>query len=176
MDQSHCVWHVGERPEGCHHRPGVVCSRDANGRSGPGVLKHATAAKVVSKRRGDGGVGKRAGVTARPTKVWSGGATRHRGIGSGGASGEPRQLTRSRCARASAQRQGAKILRRGDVNGRDATNISRSSMNNRADVFCSVACRLALRRVLVRESRCRERRRHRRVERVTRRARPPATS
>jgi hypothetical protein len=42
--------------------------------------------------------------------------------------------------------------------------------------FCSVACRMALRRVLDRESRYRARRRHRREERVTKRARPPDTS
>src|SRR5438552_3751819 len=67
--------------------PGVVCSRDANGCSGLGVRKHVIAAKVVSKRLDAGGVGKRAGGIARPTKVWSGDATRRSGIGSGGASG-----------------------------------------------------------------------------------------
>jgi hypothetical protein len=39
-----------------------------------------------------------------------------------------------------------------------------------------MACRLALRRVLDRESRYRARRRHRRGERVTKCARPPDTS
>ncbi len=42
--------------------------------------------------------------------------------------------------------------------------------------FCSVVCRLALRRVLDREARYRARRRRLRRERVTRRARPPNTS
>jgi hypothetical protein len=42
--------------------------------------------------------------------------------------------------------------------------------------FCSVACRLALRRVLDREARYRERRRRSRKARVTTRARPPNTS
>ncbi len=42
--------------------------------------------------------------------------------------------------------------------------------------FCSVACRLALRRVLDRETRYQSRRRRMRCARVTRRARPPDTS
>ena len=42
--------------------------------------------------------------------------------------------------------------------------------------FCSVACRLALRRVLDREARYRARRRRSRNERMTKRARPPDTS
>jgi hypothetical protein len=117
--------------------PGVVCSKDVNGRSGRGVRKHAIAAKIVSKRLDAGVVGKRASGIARPTKVWNGGATRRSGIGVGGASGKLRQLTRSRCARASAQHHRAKIVRRDGVNGRVATNISRSSMNIRASVFAA---------------------------------------
>jgi len=42
--------------------------------------------------------------------------------------------------------------------------------------FCSVACRLALRRVLDREARYRQRQRRRRRERVTRRCQQPDTS
>ena len=42
--------------------------------------------------------------------------------------------------------------------------------------FCSVACRLALRRVLDRESRYRARRRRLRRERVSKQASPPDTS
>jgi hypothetical protein len=117
--------------------PGVVCSRDANGCSGRGVRKHGIAAKVVSKRLGAGGVGRRASGIARPIKVWIGGGTKVGGIGSGGASGKRRQLTRSRCARASAQRHQAKIFRRGGASGRDVTNISMSSINIRASVFAA---------------------------------------
>src|SRR5271154_4304265 len=117
--------------------PGVVCSRDANGCSGRGVRKHAIAAKVVSRRLGAGGVGRRAGVIEPAILGASGGVTRRGGIGSGSVSGKPRQLRRIRCARASAQHHGAKILRRGDANGQDATNISRSGMNIRAGVFAA---------------------------------------
>jgi len=42
--------------------------------------------------------------------------------------------------------------------------------------FCSVACRLALRRVLDREARYRQRRRRWRRQRLNRRNRPPDTS
>jgi hypothetical protein len=117
--------------------PGVVCSRDANGCSGRGVRKRAIAAKVVSKRLGAGGVGKRASGIARATKVWSGGGTKVGGIGSGCASDKPRQLTWMCVARASAQHLEVKIFRHGGANDLVATNISMSSMNNRAGVFAA---------------------------------------
>jgi hypothetical protein len=117
--------------------PGVVCSRDANGCSGRGVRKHGIAAKVVSKRLGAGGVGKRAGVIEPAILDASDGATRHGGIGSGCANAKRRQLTWLCRTRASAQHQRAKIFRRGGVNGRVATTISRSSMNIRASVFAA---------------------------------------
>ena len=117
--------------------PGVVCSRDANGCSGRGVRKHVIAAKVVSKQLDAGGVVRRASGIARPTKVWSGDATRRSGIGSGDASGTWCQLTRSRCARASAQHQRTKMVQRDGVNGRVVTNTSMSSMNMRASVFAA---------------------------------------
>jgi hypothetical protein len=116
---------------------GVVCSRDANGCSGRGVRKHAIAAKVVRKRLGAGGVGRRASVIGRPTRVWSVGGIKVGGIDSDNANGKPRQLTRSRCARASAQHQRTKILQRGGANGLVATNISVSSMNIRVGVFAA---------------------------------------
>ena len=38
MNQSHFLWHLGERPEGCLIiGPGGVCSKDANGCSGRGI-------------------------------------------------------------------------------------------------------------------------------------------
>ena len=117
--------------------PGAVCSRDANGCSGRGVRKHDTAAKVVSRRLGAGGVGKRAGVIEPAILDASGDATRRSGIGSGGASGKWRQLTRSRCARASAQHRRSKIVQGDGVNGRVVTNISMSSMNIRGSVFAA---------------------------------------
>ena len=89
--------------------PGVACSKDANGRSGRGVRKHDIAAKVASKRLGAGGVGRRASAIERPTKVWSSGGTKVGGIGNGCVNVRPSQLTRKGRARASAQRQGAKI-------------------------------------------------------------------
>jgi len=73
--------------------PGVVCSKDANGRSGRGVRKHDIAAKVVSKRLGAGGVGRRASGTEPAKRGVSGGVTRRGGIGSGCANDKLRQLT-----------------------------------------------------------------------------------
>jgi hypothetical protein len=117
--------------------PGVVCSRDANGRSGRGVRKHDIAAKVVSKRLGAGGVGRRVSVIEPAILDASGGVTRRAGIGSGCANVQRRQLSWNCRTRASAQHQRAKIGQRGDANGRDAMNISRSSMNIRANVFAA---------------------------------------
>lgn len=117
--------------------PGVVCSRDANGRSGRGVRNRDIAAKVVGKRLGAGGVGRRASGIARPTRVWSGVGSRRGGIGSGCVNEPARQLTWRCRARASAQHQPTKIVQRDGVNGRAAMNISRSSMNMHAGVFAA---------------------------------------
>jgi hypothetical protein len=117
--------------------PGVVCSRDANGCSGRGVRKHAIAAKVVRRRLGAGGACKQAGVIEPAILDANDGATSRGGIGSGCVNAKPRQLTWICQTRASAQHHRAKILRRGDANGRDATNISRSGMNIRAGVFAA---------------------------------------
>jgi len=58
-------------------------------------------------------------------------------IGSGGASGKRRQLTRRSRARASAYRPAEEILRAGRADGRVATNFSRFRMNIRASVFAA---------------------------------------
>jgi hypothetical protein len=75
-------------------------------------------------------------------------------IGSGGASGKRRQLTRMRRARASAYSPEAKIFRVGRAIGRVATNFSRCRMNIRANVFAAwradwlcVACWIARRAI-----------------------------
>jgi hypothetical protein len=115
--------------------PDVVCSRAVNGCSGRGVRKRAIAARPVSKRLGVGGVGSRASAIAAPIRGVSGGANNPSAINNASANRPRRQLTRRRRARASAQHQRAKILRRGGANVRAATNISRSSMNIRVSVF-----------------------------------------
>jgi len=116
---------------------GVVCSRDANDHSGRGVRKRAIAAKVVSKQLGAGGVGRRASGIAPAILGASGGAPNRGGIGSGCVNGKSRQLTQSRCARASAQRHRAQIFRCAGASGRDATNNSMCSMNIRSGVFAA---------------------------------------
>ena len=58
-------------------------------------------------------------------------------IGSGGASGKRRQLTRMRRARASAYKPQAKIFRASRADGLVATNFSRFRMNIRASVFAA---------------------------------------
>jgi hypothetical protein len=57
--------------------------------------------------------------------------------GSGGASGQRRQLTRKRRARVSAYNPAVKIPRLGRAIGRVATNFSHGPMNMRASVFAA---------------------------------------
>ena len=177
MDQSHFLWHIGERPEGCHHRPRRCLLKGCERLFWPRhpQSRYCSEACQQAARRWRRW---QASQQYRATEQWPGAAARTRrgGIGSGGASGKRRQLTRKRRARASAQRQRAKIFRRGRAIGRVATNFSRFRMNIRASVFAAwraawlcVACWIA-------KSRYRARRRRLRCERVTKRARPPDTS
>jgi hypothetical protein len=115
--------------------PGGVYSRAVNGRSGRGVRKRVIAVTRVNKRRGAGGAARRASGIERPSMAKNAGGNRASGIAIGGANGKSCQLTRMRRARASAQRLGAKILRRGPAIGRVATSISRFPINIRAGVF-----------------------------------------
>jgi len=132
--------------------PGVVCSKDANGCSGRGVRKRVIAVNPVNKRRGSGVVGRRASGIERRSMARNAGGNRVGGIASGCAKDKRRQLTRIRCARASAQGLGAKILRRGHAIGRVVMNFSPFSKNIRASVFAvwraawlCVACWIARR-------------------------------
>jgi hypothetical protein len=130
--------------------PGAVCSRDANGCSGRRVGNHTIAVKHVARRPGAGSVGSRANCIASPNRAVSDDVSKANAIGNGGASGKLRQLTWIRRARASAQRLGVKIFRRGPALGRVATSFSPFPMNTRASVFAArradwryVACWIA---------------------------------
>jgi hypothetical protein len=103
--------------------PGVVCSRDANGYSGRGVPKHVIAVLRVNRRPGVGGAVERAGAIEPAIEGASVDGIKVGGIGSGVVNGKRRQLTRQRCARASAQQQGTGIFRGGDASGLVATSI-----------------------------------------------------
>jgi hypothetical protein len=131
---------------------GVVCSRAASGGSGRDVPKRGIAVPPVGKRLGAGGDGKPVSAIGPLPRGASGGRNSTGGIGSGGVNDRQRQLTRTRRARASAQRTSRQIFRRGRASGRVATNFSPSSMNIRVRVFAAwraawrcVACWIAKR-------------------------------
>lgn len=131
---------------------GGVCSRGASGCSGRGVRKRGIAPKHVGALGDAGGVGRRASGIGRARTASSIGGNNHDAIGNGYVSDEQRQLTRSRRARASAQRRRAKIFRCGHAIGLVAMNFSRLPMNIRANVFAAwnadwryVACWIARR-------------------------------
>jgi hypothetical protein len=86
-------------------------------------------------RLGVGGKSKRAGVIEPAPAVGSNGAGSIGVIGSGGASGQQRQLTGRRRARVSAQRVAAKIFRSGCVIGRVVTSFSSWRRRVPAGVF-----------------------------------------
>lgn len=117
--------------------PGFVCLRVADGCFGRVVRKHVIATVHVKQRLGVGVGGGRARRIARAVMAKSSGVSNRSVIARGCVNEPPRQLTSSRRARASAQHRRAKIFRRGGANGRAATNISRTSMNNRASVFAA---------------------------------------
>ena len=96
-------------------------------------------------------------------------------IESGCASGQHRQLTRIRQARAGALRRRMKIFRDGHA-WPGCYELFQLPYEHSCKRFCSMACRLALRRVVDREERYQARRRRMRCERVTRQAQSPDTS
>jgi len=116
---------------------GGVCSRAASGCSGHGVRKRGIAPNRVGEPGGAGGVGRRASGIVRARTASSIGGNNHNAIGNGCVSDGPRQLTRNRRARASAQHRRAKIFRRGPVIDLVAMSFFRFPMNIRASTFAA---------------------------------------
>ena len=166
MDPSHFLFgHIGERPEGCASSAAALsASKDANGCSGRGVRKRTIAVKRVGRRLDVGDVGRRGHAGYARTEN---GRDRRR---------EQEPAVSAKCvaanaklcpswrwelpaARSRAQDLEAKIYRPDRVSGRVATSFSPFRVEHSCKRFCSVACRLALRRVLDRERVGRRRRR-----------------
>lgn len=114
-----------------------VCSRGASGCSGRGIHKLGIAPKRASTPGGAGGVGRQASGIGQVRTASSIGGNSHNAIGNGCMSDEHRQLTRSRRARASAQRRRAEIFRRGHAIVLVAMSFSRFPMNIRASIFAA---------------------------------------
>ena len=176
VDRSHFVCHIGERPEGCHHRPRRCLLKGCERLFWP----RRPQARYCSEG------------CQQAARRWRRRQAQQRYRASDG--GRERRRDQSRRYRQRLQERQAKSA---DVaalrEGQRAASASEDSSRRRCDRpgcyerfpvkhdhscrrFCSLACRLALRRVLDRESRYRARRRRMRCERVPKRARPPDTS
>ena len=176
MDRSHFVGHNGERPEGCHHRPRRCLLKGCERLFWPRRPQARYCSKGCQQaarrwrrrqasrryRASDWGRERRRDQARRYRQRWRERQTASAAValpdeGQRPASPSEDFATR-RCERPGCY---------------EHFSIKHEHSCRR---FCSVVCRLALRRVLDRESRYRARCRHRRGERVTRRARPPDTS
>jgi hypothetical protein len=176
VDQSHFLWHIGERPEGCHHRPRRCLLK--------GCERLFWARHPRSHYCSEA-----CGQAARRWQRWRA-SQKYRATENGkqqrrAQSKRYRERVRERqavSADAESSCEGQRLASaQADFSGRpcdrpgcyELFTIRHEHSNKR---FCSVACRLALRCVVDREERYQARRRRRRCERVTKRARPPDTS
>ena len=176
MNQRHFLWHIGARLEGCHYRPRLCLLKGCERLFWPRHWRSHYCSEAC-------------GRAARRWQCWHAGQ-KYRATEQGRARRrEQNQRRRERLRerqRASADdepsREGQRIASSGeDFSGRPCDRpgcylIFPVPYEHSCKRFCSVACRLALRRVLDREARYRARRRRPCCERVTRGARPPDTS
>lgn len=178
MDQSHSLWHIGERPGGCrHHRPRRCLLKGCDRLFWPRHPRshYCSEACVQAARYW------RRWRASRQYRATENGKQRRRE-----QSKRHRQRVRERQAAAAADaaspREGQRIASaQADFSGWPCARpgcyelfaFPHEQSNKR---FCSVACRLALRRVVDREERYQTRRRRMRCQRVTNRAQPPDTS
>ncbi len=176
MDRSHFVCYIGERPEGCHHRPRRCLLKGCERLFWP----RRPQARYCSEGCQQAARRWRRRQASRRYRASVSGRERRRD--------QARRYRQRLC-----ERQTASAAVELPDEGQRPASAREDSSTRRCERpgcyehfsiqhehscrrFCSVACRLALRRVLDRESRYRARRRHRRDDRVTRRVRPPDTS
>jgi hypothetical protein len=176
VDRSHFVGHIGERPEGCHHRPRRCLLKGCERPFWP----RRPQARYCSEDCRQAARRWRRRQASQRYRATDQGQERRRD-----QSRRYRQRRRERQA-ASADTEALGEGQR-PVSANEDSSTRRCERPGCYELFpvkhehscrrfCSVACRLALRRVLDREARHRERRRRRRCECVTKRARPPDTS
>jgi hypothetical protein len=176
VDQHHLLWHIGERPEGCHHRPRLCLLKGCGRLFWPRHWRSHFCSKACQQK-------------ARRWRRWKA-SQQYRSTAHGKErrreqSRRHRQRQRERKA-ASADADGPREGQRIQPAGEDISDepchrpgcyeLFTLPYEPSCKRFCSVECRLALRRVLDREARYQARRRRPRCERVTRRARPPDRS
>lgn len=176
VNRSHFVCHIGERPEGCGHRPRRCLLKGCERLFWP----RRPQARYCSEGCQQAARRWRRRQASQRYRATDQGLKRRRD-----QSRRYRQRQRERLTASAA----ARPLREGQRPASpsedfQARRCERPGCYEHFSIkhehsckrFCSVACRLALRRVLDRESRYRARRRHRRRARMSKRARPPDTS
>jgi hypothetical protein len=177
VDQSHFLWHIGERPEGCHHHRPRRC-----------LLKGCERLFWPRHPRSHY-CGEACRQAARRWRQWRA-SQKYRATDNGKQqrreqSKRYRERVRARqaaSADADSPREGQRMASaQEDFSGKPCVRpgcyeLFKLPYEQSGQRFCSVACRLALRRVVDREERYQARRRHLRCECVTTRAQPPDTS
>lgn len=176
MDRSHCVGHIGERPEGCHHRPRRCLLKGCERLFRP----RRPQARYCSESCQEAARRWRCRQASQRYRATEHGQERRR---------EQSQRYRERLRERSATSADAALPREGQRPAPDCKDFATRpcdrpgcyehfsiSHEHSCQRFCSVACRLALRRVLDREARYRARRQRLRCERMTKPVRPPNTS
>jgi len=176
VDQSHFLRHIDERPEGCGHRRRRCLLKGCERLFWPRHWRShfcSQACQQAARHWQRWQANQKYRATAR-------GRERRREQGQ-----RYRQRQRERqaaSADAEAPREGERI-QAGSKNSSSRPchrpgcyELFTLPHEHSCKRFCSVACRLALRRVLDREARYQARRRRPRCARVTRRTRPPNTS
>jgi hypothetical protein len=176
VDQSHFLWHIGERPEGCHHRPRQCLLKGCERLFWPRHWRSHFCSEACRR-------------AARRWQRWQ--ASQHYRATANGRDHRREQNRRYRQRRrerkaasadAEEPREGQRIQSREENSASQPCHrpgcyeLFCLRHEHSCQRFCSVACRLALRRVMDREARYQARRRRRRCKRVTRRARPHDTS
>jgi hypothetical protein len=173
VDRSHFVGHIGERPEGCHHRPRLCLLKGCERLFWPRRPQAHYCSEACRQ-------------AARVWRRWQA-SQRYRATDHGRQqrreqSRRYRQRLRERQAASADVASPREGQRAAPANKDFATQpcarpgcyeLFSVSQEHSCQRFCSVACRLALRRVLDREARYRARRRRRRCERVSGRTPPP---
>ena len=176
MDQSHFLWRIGERPEGCHHRPRRCLLKGCERLFWPRRPQTRYCSEACCR-------------SARHWRCWQA-SQRYRATEHGR---ERRREQSQRYRQRLRERRAASADVDPPREGQRAAPTSEDFATRPCDRpgcyelfsiphehsckrFCSLACRLALHRVLDREARYRARRRRLRCERVTKRGRPPDTS
>jgi hypothetical protein len=177
VDQSHFLWHIGERPEGCrHHRPRRCVLKGCERLFWPRHWR--------SRYCSEGCHG-----AARRWQRWRS-SQEYRATENGKQqrreqSKRYRERQRERKAASAdgnSPREGQRIQPAGeDFSGKPCVRpgcyeLFKLPYEHSNKRFCSVACRLALRRVVDREARYQARRRPMHCERVTTQGQPPDTS